>query len=593
MKTIVVSFTMIVTAIVTTTLLVGSIAQATQPLPSQVQVISEFAKGRVMLSLKNYEQFPVVIEFHPGELSSLKFTQVRIQLRPGEMNLLNIPVEMPNGRQVFHAESSVSGKPGLLQGPAIYEALNVQDRAVRRMTYDEAFLSLRTKIDGQSKPSEIDLGGFVERAPINPLAFKAGAVPSGSRIQVLEYRSPRDYAKMNLFQLPKVSTPINGKPVGDNHRDDLEEENPSYITATPVGESTSANPLTDSLLTVRGNMSLKTDATTFKAAWGWVVRAWQQQSGVWKYLGWSYVGGDGAWAISFDSTQVIPGVQVWVEYRTKNRFVSVQDPSGNPYTWGDNWTLTGALTDVGYRYADLTVNGNLPGMDKLYVGATDVWVKFFNNGMNALRDTPIQVTFPNSLASGQCIYNNASGPYAWSCSYWNDGRIYIIPAHASPSVVQHEIGHSINSYYWNGNMPAGTGGSHSLSNCYNNGLALTEGFANFLTYWVQFDRNNSNPVAPYFNMNIEAVPAGVCAGQTNEMRVASTFWDMYDYWNDGTDTTTRFDSFLYTDQATPVALYLNNKENSMAEYLPVTQSGQSIYWQGEFSKLFRLNTIIP
>jgi hypothetical protein len=141
-------------------------------------------------------------------------------------------------------------------------------------------------------------------------------------------------------------------------------------------------------------------------------------------------------------------------------------------------------------------------------------------------------------------------------------------------------------------MPPGSGGMHNLWDCYNNGLALTEGFANFVTYWTQFDRSVASAVAPYFGMNIEAIPAGVCANQTAEMRVASALWDMYDIPNDTSNATAR-DALYYVNPAVPVALYLNNKKNSMAEYLPVTQAGQSSFWQAEFTKLFRLNKIIP
>jgi hypothetical protein len=408
---------------------------------------------------------------------------------------------------------------------------------------------------------------------------------------------------MPLRLLPKVSEPGEGSDRRNNPNSDFsnfsDSTEPTEITdllQIPGLESESTNiyessPSPLAFAAFRGRLSLKVDASTYKAAWGWVVRVWQKPAGSWNFLGWAYVGGDGRWQVI--SSAATSGAPTWIEYRTINRFVSLQDPAGNPYTWGDPWTLSGALLDVGSRYADLTTTGDLPGVDKLYVGATNIWVKFFNNGMNALRDQTIQVTYPNSLTSGRCIYDDGAGPYAWSCSYWADGKIYIIPAHASISVVQHEIGHSINSYYWSGNMPPGAGGSHNLWDCYNPGLALTEGWANFLTYWVQFDRNNSNPVAPYFNMNIESIPAGVCANQNAEMRTAATFWDTYDYWNDGPNTASQYDSLLYTNQAVPVSIYLNNKRNTTAEYLAVMQAGQSTYWQGEFQKLFRLNKIVP
>jgi hypothetical protein len=143
-------------------------------------------------------------------------------------------------------------------------------------------------------------------------------------------------------------------------------------------------------------------------------------------------------------------------------------------------------------------------------------------------------------------------------------------------------------------MPPGSGGTHNLWSCYNPGLALTEGWANFVAYWVQFDRNETNPIAPNFGgMNIESIPSGVCANQNGEMRVAATFWDTYDYWNDGPNPANSYDSLLYTNQATPIAIYLGNKRNSASAYLAVMQAGQSAYWQNEFTKLFRLNKIVP
>jgi hypothetical protein len=62
---------------------------------------------------------------------------------------------------------------------------------------------------------------------------------------------------------------------------------------------------------------------------------------------------------------------------------------------------------------------------------------------------------------------------------------------------------------------------------------------------------------------------------------------------DRPDCATSYDSLLYTNQTVPVSIYLNNKRNTPADYLAVMQAGQSTYWQGEFTKLFRLNKIIP
>jgi hypothetical protein len=552
----------------------------TQPAPPDIGINIELRGTTGIVQLENKEKYPVSLIFYPGDLGTIKFEVFKIRLASQEKAEIKLSeVAARNGRQIFHLQSSASlDDRQRLNGPSLYQPFFISDSEAKKLSYEEAFLSQRERIEGESELAKIDLGGALDISEMGMLAFKSNLVPSGFSIQPMELRSPLEYSKMEPKQSPReteVARTTDGTQLDESFTQNQSQNSSSASFATNI----------------KGHMSLKVGPGTYKAAWGWVVRAWQQVGGIWVYQGWDYVAGDGSWNINLPAA--LPWLPVRVEYRTKNRFVSVQDPAGKPYTWGDNWNLTGSTTDVGYRYADLTVNADLPGVDKLYVGSTNIWVKFYNNGMNALRDDPIEVTFPNSLASGKCIYDNGSGPYAWSCSYWGDGKIYIIPAHGSESVVQHEIAHSINSYYWDGNMPPGSGGSHNLWDCYNNGLALTEGFANFVTYWTQFNRNALSPIAPYFNMNIESLPGGVCANQMAEMRVASTFWDMYDTRSDGPDPSTTYDGLNYVNQAVPVSIYLNNKRNSMAEYLAVVQAGQSAYWQGQFTKLFRLGKIVP
>jgi hypothetical protein len=572
-----------------TSLFVVQVALATQPTPPKVHLSANLMGAVGTLQVENLEKFPLTLEVYAGSLSSVQFSPTRAQIAAGQKAQIKLEkVVSRGGLQVLHIQTFASVENrSRFEGPSLYQPFMISGREAKPMTYEQAFLNRRERIEGKSEVSKIDLGGVSYSTEVTRQAFKAGAIPDGMKIEPFSYRDAREYAKLPLRQLPKdIQLGGQGRE-GLFSVDEAGNESAYEIFDRSNEEASSISPFG---FTIKGRMSLKTAPSTYKAAWGWVVRAWQQVGGVWIFLGWTYVGGDGSWQITLPTA--VPGIPVRVEYQTKNRFVSVQDPAGNAYTWGDNWSLTGSVTDIGSRYADLTVNGDLPGVDRLYVGATMIWVKFYNNGMNALRDKPIQVTFPNSLASGQCIYNNGSGPYAWSCSYWADGRIYIIPAHGSESVVQHEIAHSINSFYWNGSMPPGSGGTHNLWDCYNNGLALTEGWANFVTYWTQFDRTKASPMAPYFNMNLETLPSGVCANQTAEMRVASTFWDMYDTLNDGPSATER-DALNYVSQAVPVWIYLGNKRTSMAEYLPVVQAGQSAFWQGEFTKLFRLGKIVP
>lgn len=571
------------------------VAGATQPTPPQVSVNASYAAKTILVNLVNQERAPITIELVPGSLSSISFESSRVRLEAGQKNSVKLAVrEALRGRQVLHLETRVVfDKENIaVSGPAVYQPMSIVNDAARNLSYEEAFLKGREAIAGKSEVAQIDLGGARYSAEVSRLAFKAGVLSATDKIETVAARDPREYAKLKPKQLPS-DTSLNQGGRGIHVRElfELESQRSSLTDVSRFeDENFSVASISPLATVVKGRMSLKTAPSTFKAAWGWVVRAWQNVGGNWVFLGWTYVSGDGSWQIALSNFK--PGAPVRIEYQTKNRFVSLQDANGNPYTWGDNWNVSGATTDIGSRYADLTVNGDLPGVDRLYVGATNVWVKFFNNGMNALRDEPIQVFFPNTLASGKCKYDNGSGPYAWSCSYWGDGKIYIIPEHASPSVVQHEIAHSINSYYWDGNMPKGAGGTHNLTSCYNEGLALTEGFANFVTYWTQFDRSAASAVAPYFNMNIEAIPANVCAKQTAEMRVAAAFWDLYDLHSDGPDAN-HYDGLYFINQAVPVAMYLNNRKEKMSDYLPVTQSGQSSFWQGELTKLFRLNFIVP
>jgi hypothetical protein len=556
----------------------SALTVASEPIPPRIQFDAEISGRTLLIEIANQEKVPASVEVFPGELATLTFLPVRAELKAGQKASLKVDLRGDlKDRQVVHWESKVllEREVGVLKGPIYYQPFLLTAQGGRKLTYEDAFLKSREEIAGKSKVASIDLGGASYDDEIARQGFRAKELPSGAQVTPVRAVDPREYSKMPLGTLPKSIE------LGRGENRSLED---SFFDFQP---EMNVDPYA---LVIKGRMSLKVAPNTYKAAWGWVVRAWQNVGGIWIFLGWDYVANNGAWQVSLAGA--IPGVPVRIEYQTKNRFVSIQDAKGKPYTWGDNWALAGNVTDIGSRYADLTNNGDLPAVDKLYEGATQIWVKFYSLGMNALRNEPIQVFFPNSLASGKCIEDNGSGPYAWSCSYWGDGRIYIIPAHGSQSVVQHEIAHSINSYYWNGKMPSGSGGTHNLWDCYNNGLALTEGFANFLTYWVQFDRTQTAPSAAYFNMNLESLPAGVCANQTAEMRVAAAFWDMYDVHVENTNATNG-DGLYYVSQAVPVSIYLGNKKNAMSEYLPVVQAGQSSAWQNEFARLFRLNKIVP
>jgi len=582
------------------------LALANEPAPPVIKITSILAlNAHSVIHLESSESTSMTLLFSKGPLSSITIPSKRVTVPAGATMDVDLgTLAFPMGQQTFHIVSRVfSGLQNLPvdNGPALLEPLIVSAGGITKISYEAAFLSKRVAVPDAGSPgndvSNADLGGFVDHRPIAALAFQSAPVAVAGQSLNLQY-SPLVMA--HVFDGKTSVTNVNvgaGTPLGGL---------PPIDQPRLFQSATSRQALDFGGYSIQGKFFLKlpcvslpcsAPGVTYQAAWGWEAKAWQHVGPIWLFLGWSYVGGDGSWSIP-----VLPGLPVRVEYQPANRFVQLQDPQGNVYAWGDNWNQTGPVTDIGNRSADFTVNGDLPGVDKLYVGATNEWIKFFDNGMNALRDQPIEVTFPNSLASGHCVQQDTVTvlgipipiglPYAWSCSQWSNGKIWIIPEHGDKSVVQHEIAHSINSFYWNGNLPPDAGGAHNMRKCYTNGLALTEGFANFVAYWVQLDRTASAPAASYYNFNLETLPDDICSGQTNEMRVAATFWDTYDYWNDGPDSGSKFDSLYYVDQVAPVSLYLNDPKLKMDDYLEVMKSGQPDNVKTEFEKLYRLNTII-
>ena len=54
------------------------------------------------------------------------------------------------------------------------------------------------------------------------------------------------------------------------------------------------------------------------------------------------------------------------------------------------------------------------------------------------------------------------------------------------------------------------GGMHYLWSCHTPGVGLTEGFADFIAYAVQFDFDAIDPVANYLNYHIESPSSSIC-----------------------------------------------------------------------------------
>src|SRR5882672_4395206 len=564
-------------------LLLTGVAFAIEPEPPNVNLI---IVQQSRLRIQNKLNAPVIVQLAPGAQATVDFAPFTFTLQPKQRQDFELArFGLGQGRQVLHVDATLfdaAGAPIPGVHPFLYQPFLVNAGVFKPVSYSQAFLGGRRRIKGSSDDPAIDLGGgYIDHTPVSPLAFSPTSLPVGVEVIPTHAPDPLIMAAMPSKQLSLDTTHVPGPcppPCGI----------PSVVES-PVRDEHPSSP--DAGINLRGNFSILYPDNTYHATWAWVVRVWLFVGNSYAFLGWNYVDGGGNWQIG----PVPPSSVLYIEYRPANRFLQLQDAKGNIYAWGQNIFSGSGDTDIGSWYLDSSNNGDLPGLNAIYGGGTDVWVKFSGNGMNALRDKPIEVTFPNTLTSGHCIYdkdsNGKSVPqYAWSCSQSSDGKIWLIPAHAAPFVIRHELAHSIHSWYWGG-LPGGK--PHSLGSCYDNDTGMVEGFADYVGYWTQFAPDETNPVAGYASYNIEAQPNWACMGQTNETWVSTTFWDMYDVWNDGPDPNSRYDSWLYNSQAQPISLFLGNKVNSMSDFLNIVKIGDDSYWQGEDEKLFRLGTIIP
>lgn len=102
----------------------------------------------------------------------------------------------------------------------------------------------------------------------------------------------------------------------------------------------------------------------------------------------------------------------------------------------------------------------------------------------------------------------------------------------------HEIGHAVTAMGTNSQMG---GGQHKIDECYTNALAWSEGFATFLSGVVNLEKNDTDAKFEFLvprraPIRIENVPADVCKQISNEWRVSSAMWDLYDTNLDGKDS---------------------------------------------------------
>jgi len=313
-------------------------------------------------------------------------------------------------------------------------------------------------------------------------------------------------------------------------------------------------PLAGFSHTLTGRFSTKwTTDHSLHSGFGFRVEVYR--AGTSTLLGSSWVEANGLWTVNVpDSAGFVTGQQINVNYRSYNSYYAPQNQAGNKYWWYDPvWTVTSTSFNVGHRFAD-TDGGAYNGVGELVDNAMTMWSRlYWDAGINPVPASAIRFFFPNT-------WNNCGGSSPWSCASGND--LWLIAAHGvQGDVVNHEMGHVLNNKFWSNKRPAGSGGSHSLDNCYPTrlGMALREGFANFIAAWVGYPtRNvaeggfNSGRWALGWDAEDRNTPPNCANGWENEVWVARTFWDLHDTRSDGDDI------LWFNYPGAVISLYLGN-----------------------------------
>lgn len=297
--------------------------------------------------------------------------------------------------------------------------------------------------------------------------------------------------------------------------------------------------------TVTGRFSVMWTDHTLHPGFGWRARAWWNDGGDWHKMAEDWVQSDGSFHLSFNYSGY-SGQHLRVQFVAFNRYFQPEDSDGNTYRWKnpDRYSIS-TSQDEGHRYANCDGN-DAHGLGELYDYGMRMWSRlYWQGGIDPLRDEAITVVYPNV---DECLRADGS---PWSCSDADNAMIWLIPEHAlERSVMQHEMAHQLNNEFWDNKRPAGAGGPHTLTACENGGLALREGFANFIPFWVQHSDRSTAPNGADWFIDVEAPTA--CNNYTNESWVAACFWDLYDSHGDGADI------LWYVHRGAPIAIFLAN-----------------------------------
>jgi hypothetical protein len=117
--------------------------------------------------------------------------------------------------------------------------------------------------------------------------------------------------------------------------------------------------------------------------------------------------------------------------------------------------------------------------------------------------------------------------------FFDGSRVHLTYGHQW-DVVSHEMGHAI---YHQGKIGVFGGGEHYIDRCYEDAIALSEGWASFYGAWVNFHLDAEDPSFEYMvprraPIRVENIPTDVCGKSTNEWRVTGFLWDLIDQHSD-------------------------------------------------------------
>lgn len=131
--------------------------------------------------------------------------------------------------------------------------------------------------------------------------------------------------------------------------------------------------------------------------------------------------------------------------------------------------------------------------------------------------------------------------------YYDGSSVHLTFGHQW-DVVSHEMGHAI---YDQADIGVFGGGEHYIDRCYEDAMAISEGWASFYAAWLNFDLNSKDPGFEFMvprraPIKVENIPADVCGHPTNEWRVIGFLWDLIDQHQDPEQFTHSF-SDLWKD----------------------------------------------